>query len=98
MAFLAEGFEFDFKLNYKVPFYSGKVKNLKSVLQNEVLAKEKLDQEVALGRLAGPFPFKPISNLRCSLMIWLCTPPNHAGTRILKLSYNVYVTCFFVKR
>ena len=66
VAFLAEGFEFGFKLHYKGPFYSGECKNLKSVLQNEVLANEKLDQEVALGRMAGPFPFKPISNLRCS--------------------------------
>ena len=53
-------------MHYKGPFYSGECKNLKSVLQNEVLANEKLDQEVALGRMAGPFPFKPISNLRCS--------------------------------
>lgn len=41
-------------------------KNLKSVLQNEDLAKEKLEQEIALGRMAGPFSFKPIPNLRCS--------------------------------
>ena len=66
VAFLAEGFEFGFKLHYKGPFYSGECKNLKSVMQNEVLANKKLDQEVALGRMAGPFPFKPISNLRCS--------------------------------
>ena len=66
VAFLAEGFEFGFELHYKGPFYSGECKNLKSVLQNEVLANEKLDQEVALCQIAGPFPFKPISNLRCS--------------------------------
>ena len=35
-------------------------------MQNEELAKEKLQQEIALGRMAGPFPYKPISNLRCS--------------------------------
>ena len=57
VAIPAEGFEFGFKLHYKGPFYSGECKNLKSVLQNEVLANEKLDQEVALGRMAGPFPF-----------------------------------------
>ncbi|MEW8547777.1 MAG: reverse transcriptase domain-containing protein, partial [Candidatus Thiodiazotropha sp.] len=65
-AFLAEGFEFGFKLHYDGPRHSVDSKNLKSVLQNEDLAKEKLDQEIALGRMAGPFPYKPISNLRCS--------------------------------
>ena len=35
-------------------------------MQNEELAKEKLEQEIALGRMAGPFPYKSISNLRCS--------------------------------
>ena len=64
--FLAEGFEFGFKLHYEGPRYSVESKNLKSVLQNEELAKEKLEQEIALGRMAGPFPYKPISNLRCS--------------------------------
>ena len=64
--FLAEGFEFGFKLHYEGPCYSVESKNLKSVLQNEELAKEKLEQEIALGRMAGPFPYKPISNLRCS--------------------------------
>ena len=64
--FLAEGFEFGFKLHYKGPRYSVENKNLKSVLQNEELAKEKLEQEIALSRMAGPFPYKPISNLRCS--------------------------------
>ena len=64
--FLAEGFEFGFKLHYEGPRYSVESKTLKSVLQNEELAKEKLEQEIALGRMASPFPYKPISNLRCS--------------------------------
>ena len=64
--FPAEGFEFGFKLHYEGPHYSVESKNLKSGLQNEELAKEKLEQEIALGRMAGPFPYKPISNLRCS--------------------------------
>ena len=40
--------------------------NLKSDLQNEQLAQELIDKEVQLGRLAWPFSYRPILNLRCS--------------------------------
>ena len=55
-------------------------------MQNEELAKEKLEQEIALGRMAGPFPYKPISNLRCSLIGLV--PKKTGGFRLIThLSY-----------
>ena len=65
-AFLSDGFEFGFKLHFEGPRISFECKNLKSVTQNEQLAKQKLQKEVSLGRMVGPFLKKPISNLRCS--------------------------------
>ena len=38
------------------------------MLHNEDDAWGKVMQEVELGRIAGPFQHKPISNLRCSLV------------------------------
>ena len=84
--FLSEGFEFGFKLHYEGPRDSVESKNLKSVLQNEEFAKEKLEQEIALGRMAGPFPYKPISNLRFSPIGLV--PKKTGGVRIINhLSY-----------
>ena len=40
-------------------------RNLISVLHNEDVACENVLQEVQLGRIAGPFQYKSISNLRC---------------------------------
>lgn len=64
--FLAQGFEFGFPLNYKGPRLPFESKNLKSIFEYKLIAQEKINQEIALGRIAGPFDFRPISNLRCS--------------------------------
>jgi hypothetical protein len=40
--------------------------NFKSVLENPQIALEKFENEIQLGRIAGPFQYSPISNLRCS--------------------------------
>jgi hypothetical protein len=41
-------------------------KNLKSVMQNPLAAKEKIENEIQNGRIAGPFSKRPIWNLGCS--------------------------------
>ena len=65
-SFLSNGFEFGFEMHYEGPRLPFDCTNLKSVLQHEHLAQEMIDKEVRLGRIAGPFSYRPISNLRCS--------------------------------
>jgi predicted Mrr-cat superfamily restriction endonuclease len=42
---------------------------MKSVLENPHIALEKVENEIQLGRIAGPFQYSPISNLRY-IYIW----------------------------
>lgn len=65
-AFLSDGFSKGFKLQFEGPRIPIECKNLKSVVDNPEIAKENIMQEVNLGRIAGPFSTRPISNLRCS--------------------------------
>jgi hypothetical protein len=51
------------KVGPRVPYES---RNLKSVLNNPAIAWEKVKNEVNAGRIAGPFSYRPISNLRVS--------------------------------
>ena len=61
---LLEGFKYGFQLNYTGPSLPKKYKNLLSVEQNITEAIIKMPNEINLGRMAGPFHSKPISNLR----------------------------------
>lgn len=86
--FLLEGFSTGFRINYEGPRLSSSCKNLKSVLQNEDIAWEKVMEEVRMGRIAGPFSYKPISNLICSPMGLI--PKKTGGFRLIShLSYPV---------
>jgi hypothetical protein len=61
-------------------------KNLKSVLENHQIALEKVVNEIQLGRIAGPFQYSPISNLRCSPIGVI--PKKTSGWRLIThLSY-----------
>lgn len=64
--FLYEGFKQGFKIQYQGPRQQRFCKNLLSVQQHENIVAEKLQKEVSLGRIAGPFNFLPFSNLQCS--------------------------------
>ena len=63
---LLEGFSTGFRINYEGPRLPTSCKNLKLLIQNEDIAWDKVMEEVHLGRIAGPFSYRPISNLRCS--------------------------------
>ena len=52
-------------MNYPVPRLQLDTKK-KCVLQYHVAAYERVEHEITLGRIAGPFRFRPISNLRSS--------------------------------
>ena len=64
--FISDGFEYGFPINYTGPRVKIETKNLISVLQDPIKAKEKLNSEIKLSRMADPFDKRPISNLRCS--------------------------------
>ena len=55
-----------FKLHYEGSRRLIETQNLKSVMQNPITAKEKIENEIQNGRIADPFSKRPIWNLRCS--------------------------------
>ena len=63
---LLDGFSNGFKIKYSGPRLALETKNLKSVFINPTVALQKVENEINLGRIAGPFQNRPISNLRCS--------------------------------
>jgi hypothetical protein len=54
---------------------------LKSVMQNPLAAKEKIENEIQNRRIAGPFSKRPIWNLRCS-------PVGNSAKKDFRLSTN----------
>lgn len=88
---LINGFEKGFRLEYNGPRLSMISKNLRSADENSHETLSKLNKEVLLGRIAGPFDVKPISTLRTSpigvirkndggwrLITHLSFPPGHS--------------------
>ena len=63
---ILDGFKYGIKLNYTGLRLPQEYGNLLSVKQNPSAAINKLKNEIDLGRMAGPFDYRPISNLRCS--------------------------------
>jgi hypothetical protein len=64
-------------------------KKLKSVLENPHIALEKVENEIQIGRIAGPFQYSPISNLRCSPIGVI--PKKTSGWRLIThLSYPTF--------
>ena len=62
---------------------------MKSVLENPHIALEKVENEIQLGRIAGPFQYSPISNLRCSPIGVI--PKKTSGWRLIThLSYPTF--------
>lgn len=63
---LLKGFTEGFSLNYSGPHFYTEAKNLKSVNQQPQVVKQKINKEVSLRRVAGPFQNRPIYSLRVS--------------------------------
>lgn len=86
---LYDGFSTGFKINYTGPRVAYDSKNLKSVFQNPDLVSKKIQSEIDLGRIAGPFIHRPISNLRCSPIGLI--PKKTGGFRLItNLSHPVH--------
>jgi hypothetical protein len=83
---LSFGFKYGFKLHYEGSRRLIKTKNLKSVMQNPLAVKEKIENEIQNGRIAGPFSKRPIWNHRCSPVG--IVPTKTSGYRLIThLSY-----------
>lgn len=63
---LREGFSKGFKLGYSGVRSSRDSTNLKSVQLDPAAVLVKLDKEISLGRIAGPFKYRPLKNLMVS--------------------------------
>ena len=61
---LHQGFENGFSLNYHGSREFIKTKNMVSAVEKQAEVSEKLNKEIQMGRIMGPFDTPPISNLR----------------------------------
>lgn len=64
--FLEHGFRFGFDLQYQGAHTAHTCDNLQSARQHLSVLKQKIADEVAVGRVAGPFPEPPFATLRVS--------------------------------
>lgn len=60
---ITEGFREGFKIPCSLAVVPPVARNLKSALQHPGVVGEKLEKEVALGRMGGPFEAKPLNDL-----------------------------------
>ena len=60
---LYNGFKYGFSINYTGPRTPVECKNLKSMHKNPQKAFEKIESEIDLNRIFGPYDKRPISNL-----------------------------------
>lgn len=83
---IANGFQFGFKVGYNGPRFPNNCKNLTSAYEHVKELGEKLEKELNLGRIAGPFSYRPFQNLRLS-PIGILEKPSGGWRLIQHLSY-----------
>lgn len=64
--YIDNGFSNGFPIQYEGPRVATDANNLKSVRDNKIIAKEKIEKEISKGRVAGPFDVKPFIRFRVS--------------------------------
>lgn len=63
---LSKGFQQGFEIQFEGPRQQRFSNNLLYVQQHEDIVSEKLQKEISLGRITGPFSSPSFSNLQCS--------------------------------
>ena len=63
---LLNGFIYGFRVGYAGPRLPRESPCLASALERPEVVHKKLDSEIALGRMAGPFFERPFPNLQCT--------------------------------
>lgn len=64
--YLIDGFSHGFKIDFEGTEQPLDSHNSMSALHNPEVVSEKLDKEIKLGRISGPFPRPPFPNFKCS--------------------------------
>jgi hypothetical protein len=63
---IEQGFREGFSLHFEGPPSSYTVKNHRSAQEHKDVLMKKVQKEIELGRIIGPFSEPPLPNLRCS--------------------------------
>ena len=83
---LVKGFRDGFKIEYEGPRIASQCNNLRSAFDHPEALLDKIEKEVALGRMAGPFDHPPLPNLHISPVG--VVPKSDKGWRLIThLSY-----------
>jgi len=83
---LSNGFKQGFKLGYKGSHLGSSANNLVSTKVHFSEVQKKIDKEISLGRISGPFKVPPISNLKVS-PLGILEKPDGGWRLITHLSY-----------
>lgn len=65
-AVILDGFQHGFRIHYEGPHEPSDSRNIKSANQHPEIVLQKIQKELRMGRIAGPFDQRPLANLRVS--------------------------------
>ena len=84
-AIILDGFRNGFKINYEGPHEPTESKNIKSANQHPEIVQQKIQKELRMGRIAGPFDQRPLPTLRVS--------PIGLVPKRSQMNFDLYIIC-----